>query len=279
MGEIDLHIHTSASDGVFSPAEVVEMAGRLGVHALAITDHDTVAGLEEGMRAAGPEVRVIPGVEISAEQDGVQVHLLGYHIDHRAPVLVEGLERFSAARLERACSILDRLDDLGIALPREQLCGAGQDGSIGRPHIARLLMEQGYVSSVEEAFGRYLNYGQKAYVPRPKVSPVGAMEMIHQAGGLAVLAHPWSVTFMLGPLVAEGLDGLEVFYRDYDVCQQRRLARLAAEHRLLCTGGSDYHGPDPHGIQLGCAPVPQDCLLDLDARWRAKHAALGGTAL
>jgi hypothetical protein len=267
MGRYDLHVHTSASDGVYSPAEIVAMAVQLGVNVIALTDHDTVAGIPEAMQAASNSaVRVIPGVEISAESDGVQAHILGYYVDHTARPFVEGLQRFAEARLERAHCIMDRLSDLGISLPREQLCEEGQPGAIGRPHIARLMLQQGYVASVEEAFCKYLNHGQRAYVPRAKVTPAEAIGMIHSAGGMAVLAHPWSVLFLLEPLVTEGLDGLEVYYRDYDSCQHRRLGRLAHEHGLLCTGGTDLHGPGPETLPLGGVRIPAECLEALDAR-------------
>lgn len=267
MRAVDLHIHTTASDGLLSPSEIIQMAERIGVCVVAVTDHDTVAGVPEALMAASmTSVRVIPGVEISAEWDGVQAHMLGYHIDHTAPGFLDGLERFAIARLDRARCILDKLHGLGMSLPREHLCEEGQAGAIGRPHIARLMMQEGYVASIEEAFGRYLSPGQKAFVPRAKITPAEAIAMIHDAGGQAVLAHPWSVVFLLEPLVSDGLDGLEVFYRDYDACQQRRLGCLAHEHGLLCTGGSDYHGPGPDVLPLGGVRVPPECVAEMDAR-------------
>jgi hypothetical protein len=267
MSAIDLHIHTTASDGMLSPSEIVGMADQFDVNVIAVTDHDTVSGISEALQAASAtRVRVIPGVEISAEWDGVQAHMLGYHVDYAAPVFVDGLEKFAATRMDRARCIMEKLHGLGMSLSWEQLCGEGQAGAIGRPHIARLMMQEGHVASVEEAFGRYLSPGQRAFVPRAKITPAEAIAMIHEAGGQAVLAHPWSVVFLLSPLVSEGLDGLEVFYRDYDACQQRRLASLAREHGLLCTGGSDYHGPGPDVLPLGGVRVPVECVAEMDAR-------------
>jgi len=264
---IDLHIHTSASDGVSSPREVVHRAARLGVSTIAITDHDTVSGLDEALReAAGRGVRVIPGVEISSEHDGVPAHILGYSVDCLEPAFARRLAHFTEARLERARTITDRLGELGVRLSWDDVLDEGQDGAIGRPHIARVMVRAGYVESVEEAFCRYLNHGQKAYVPREKVTPSEAIHLIHQAGGLAVLAHPWNVIFLLESLVSEGLDGLEVYYRDYDSCQQGRLGWLAREHGLVATGGSDYHGPAPGAFPLGGVRVPQECVTMLDAR-------------
>lgn len=268
MVSIDLHIHSTASDGTLKPAEIVDMAESRAIDVIALTDHDTVAGVPEALeRAEGTSVRVIPGVEISADDEGVQAHVLGYFIDHTDGSLVGELRRFAEARLDRAYCILEKLHALGISLPSEQLGDEIQGGAVGRPHIARLLMQEGYVASIEEAFGRYLNHGQKAYVPRAKISPADAIEMIHGAQGLAVLAHPWSILFLVEPLVEQGLDGLEVFYRDYDACQHGRLARLAQEYGLFLTGGSDYHGPGRKAPSLGEVRVPVECLAAMDGRY------------
>ncbi|MGI6367879.1 MAG: PHP domain-containing protein [Anaerolineae bacterium] len=267
MSCVDLHIHSSASDGTIDPREIVTMAQAQGLETIALTDHDTVAGLAAAReQAAVSGIRVIPGLEISADEDGVQAHILGYGIDPEDPALVASLERFAQARLERVRSILERLDALGIALPAEQLCGPAAGCAVGRPHVARLLLQEGHVSSLSEAFERFLSHRQAAYVPRPKVSMRDAIAMIHAAGGLAVLAHPWSITWLIEPLVEQGLDGLEVFYRDYDACQQGRLARLAQEHGLVATGGSDYHGPEGIKSTLGSVHVPRECVAALDAR-------------
>ena len=160
MGSIDLHVHSTASDGTLTPAEIVDMAERRAIEVIALTDHDTVAGVDEALeRAAGTRVRVIPGVEISADDEGVQAHVLGYFINHTDASLVSELHRFSEARLDRAYCILEKLHALGISLPSDHLGDGVQGGAVGRPHIARLLIQEGYVASVEEAFGRYLNHG------------------------------------------------------------------------------------------------------------------------
>ncbi len=263
-GQVDLHVHTTASDGALTPREVVALAHRLGIQILAITDHDTVAGVGEALaHATEVGLTLIPGVEISAEQNGVQAHILGYYVDHTFPPLVEELDLLAQARLRRAAKTLERLTEMGIPLAWESLAEAVEQGVVGRPHIAKALVENGFVSSISEAFGRYLNPGQAAYVPRLKATPVQAIRMIRQAGGLPVLAHPWSVTFLLKELVAEGLAGLEAYYRSYDSCQMGRLSRLAHEYGLVCTGGTDFHGLEGEPLSLGEVPLPLSCVAEL----------------
>ncbi len=263
---VDLHAHTTASDGTRTPGEVVELAHRRGLSVLAITDHDTVSGVPEALdRAAQIGLRVIPGVEISAEQDGVQAHILGYLVEHRSVRLNEQLERFGEARLLRARQMLRRLESLDVPLHWDVIAGAAEEGVVGRPHIAQALVEAGHVASMEEAFGRYLSPGQPAYVPRPKTTPREAISIIRDAGGVPVLAHPWCIVFMLEDLVADGLLGLETHYRSYDACQVNRLSQLALEHGLIRTGGTDFHGFEGETHSLGDIDVPPGCIADLDA--------------
>jgi hypothetical protein len=265
-GKVDLHVHTTASDGALAPREVVEQAHRLGLRLLSITDHDTVAGVGEALaRADELGLTVIPGVEISAEKDGVQAHILGYYIDHTSPALIEQLDRYGQARLRRAAKTLERLAEMGMPLAWETISAAVEHGVVGRPHIAQALVEGGFVATIEEAFGRYLNPGQAAYLPRLKATPAQAIQMIHEAGGLPVLAHPWCVTFLLEELVAEGLLGLEAYYRNYDACQVRRLCYLAREHGLVCTGGTDFHGLEGESLSLGETALPCACITELEA--------------
>lgn len=271
MGKVDLHVHTTASDGALTPPEVVERAHHLGVRILSITDHDTVAGVAPALeRAAELGLTVIPGVEISTEKDGVQAHILGYYVDHTSPELVEQLERLAQARLHRAAEILERLAELGMPLPWESLAEAVEQGVVGRPHIAQAMVEGGFVASLEEAFGRYLNPGQAAYLPRLKATPAEAIHMILQAGGLPVLAHPWCVTFLVEELASEGLVGLEAYYRGYDACQVGRLCRLAREYGLICTGGTDFHGLEGETLALGEIALPCNCADELRALHRAR---------
>lgn len=271
---VDLHVHTTASDGTLTPSEVVELAHRRGLSVVAITDHDTVSGVAEALeRAARIGLKVIPGVEISAEQDGVQAHILGYLVDHRSARLNEQLERFGRARLVRARQMLGRLESLDLSLRWDAIAEAAEEGVVGRPHIAQALVDAGHVASIDEAFGRYLSPGQPAYVPRFKTTPREAIQMIRDAGGVPVLAHPWCIVFMLEELVADGLLGLETHYRSYDACQMSRLNRLAQEHGLIRTGGTDFHGFEGEAHSLGDVDVPPECVADLEAL----HASLSGS--
>lgn len=271
--KVDLHVHTTASDGALTPAQVVELAIRRGIEVVAVTDHDTVAGVAPALeQAAGLPIKVVPGVEISAEHQGVQVHILGYFVDHTSETLVAWLDRFRQARRLRAQQTLDRLQALGIPLAWDSLSQAAEQGVVGRPHIARALVKAGHVATIEEAFGRYLNPGQPAYMPRLKASPTEAIRAISKAGGLPVLAHPWCIAFMIESLATQGLVGLETHYRGYDSCQTRRLARLARERSLICTGGTDFHGLAGDALSLGDIAVPPGCVAELEAR-RAQRAA------
>lgn len=272
-GLLDLHVHTNASDGLHSPEEVVAMARRLGLEAIGITDHDTLGGLAAGQAAASAAgLHLIPGVEISTEvDDGAEVHVLGYLIAPDDVALACALSRYRNARLERAQEILRRLQDLGLSLSWDHVLNLAEGGAVGRPHIARALLEEGYVLSVSDAFARYLARGKPAYVPRLKVIPLQAIRLIHEAGGLAVLAHPWEVRGLLPDLVAQGLDGLEVYYTGYAVEMIALLRQLALEHGLLCTGGSDFHGYEiAPGNILGGVRVPRACLTALLRRHRER---------
>jgi hypothetical protein len=271
-GIIDLHVHTNASDGLHKPEEVVAMALQLGLETIAITDHDTLGGVAATMQAAaGTGLRVIPGVEISTEAPNAEVHILGYLIDYHDEQLARALSRFRTARLERAQEILARLGELGIALSWEHVLSLADGGTVGRPHIARALRERGYVASVPDAFARYLANGQPAYVPRLKVVPQQAIRLIHDGGGIAVLAHPWEIRALLPDLVAQGLAGLEVYYTGYGAEMTALLRQLATQHGLLCTGGSDFHGYQiAPGSILGGVRVPRACLAALLRRHRER---------
>lgn len=272
-GLLDLHVHTTASDGLHSPEEVVAMARRLGLEAVAITDHDTLGGLPAGLAAASAAgLSLIPGVEISTEAEGgAEVHILGYLIASNDATLAHALSRYRHARLERAQEILARLADLGLSLSWDHVLHLAEGDSVGRPHIARALLEEGYVLSVPDAFARYLGHGKPAYVPRLKVTPAQAIRLIHEAGGLAVLAHPWEVRGLLPGLVAQGLDGLEVYYTGYENEMMALLRQMALAHGLVCTGGSDFHGYEvAPGNILGGVRVPRACLTALLRRHRER---------
>ncbi|MHB1296460.1 MAG: PHP domain-containing protein [Anaerolineae bacterium] len=265
---IDLHVHSSASDGLFTPRQVVELALAKGLRAIALTDHDTVDGVADAVAAAeGTRLTVVPGVEISSDMGGYEIHLLGYLVDYADGDFRDALVEFRRARFERAIEMVDKLRKLGVTLSWERVQELSDGGAIGRPHLAQALVEAGYVHSTQEAFDRYLGRGRPAFVARQKVSPGQALELIRQAKGVPVLAHPWGATVFVSGLVSDGLAGLEVYYTGYAPEQVAQLQRLAQRHGLVCTGGSDFHGaailPDN---RLGGVAVPRGCLAALRAR-------------
>jgi len=260
--QVDLHTHSTYSDGLLSPATLVEEAASRGVRILALTDHDTVAGIGEA-RAAGDRhgVEIIPGVELSAAlPGGNEVHLLGYFVDVDDPTLLEQLAGYAGTRAERMERMVERLNRIGAPVALERVREIAGLGTVGRPHLGRALVEAGYATDLSDAFARYIGGGKPAFVPRPRIDPRDAIALVRAAGGVAVLAHPFStggVESVLDRLVPAGLAGMEVFYGEYDH-QDREILRQIAERRgLIATGGSDYHGPDRRAArELGSAPVP-----------------------
>ncbi len=260
---IDLHIHTTASDGKFSPAEIVRKSANLGLGVIAICDHDTANGLEPALKetASFPHLRVIPGIEVSTHAPGNEVHILGYFIDHTDARLQDILASLRNSRRERAQAMTNKLRGLGVNIDWQRVKQIAGGGSIGRPHIAQAMLEKGHIGSIKEAFTRYIGQDGPAYAERHKISPVEAVTLIKKVGGLPVLAHPTTINepeAMVSRLKPAGLVGLEVYYDDYSEDERRRLARLADKHGLIATGGSDYHGLDDTAeTLLGEADVPQ----------------------
>jgi predicted metal-dependent phosphoesterase TrpH len=266
---IDLHIHTSASDGRFSPAEIVSRSAAAGLAVIAITDHDTVDGIAPALQAARtfPSLRVIPGVEISTDIPAGQAHILGYFVDYTDHKLQIALEKMRNSRWERARKMVARLEDLGCRIEWERVREIAGAASVGRPHIAQALMEKDYVESFKDAFTRYISQDGPAYVERDKMTPVQAAELILQAKGLPVLAHPLTVPdpeAMVIELKAAGLTGIEVYYKDYSRDDINRLLRLSDRYGLVNTGGTDYHGLEPEtDIDIGGVDVPAECVEQL----------------
>ena len=258
ISRVDLHLHSTASDGEFSPSELVAMALERNLLAIAITDHDTTEGIDEALDAArGTELEVIPGVEISSDVPHEEVHLLGYYIDHHDPTLEKKLCAFRQTRLHRAREMLAKLAALGFPLQWEIVAELAGGGSVGRPHIAQAMVKMGYVASTDEAFSLYLGRNGPAYVERYKLSPLEAVSLITEARGLAVLAHPLKVTHFVHSLIEQGLVGLEVYYNGYSAEDIRKLARLARKFDLIPTGGSDFHGPGVlDTVEMGGIWVP-----------------------
>ena len=259
MSRIDLHLHTTHSDGSFSTAEVMAFAKQAGLAALAITDHDIVDGIPEAT-AIGKElgIEVVPGVEISSRLGESELHILGYFLNWTDPLLAQRLSTLRDSRHLRNPKIVQRLNELGIPITYEEVRALAGTESVGRPHIARLLMEKKFVTSANEAFDRYLATGRPAFVDRDLPAPADAVRWIREAGGVPVLAHPtWVRTSAEGlrvlvqELKAVGLGGVEVHYSTHTPSQTTEYLDLAKQCDLLVTGGSDFHGVTKPDIEVG----------------------------
>ncbi|HUL37195.1 MAG TPA: PHP domain-containing protein [Thermodesulfobacteriota bacterium] len=260
MGHIDLHLHTTASDGVLSPSEVVRYAKAKGLQAIAITDHDTIEGCEEGL-AEGERIgfEVIPGIEISAEHSPGSMHILGFFLDIHHPLLNERLRYLQKARAERNPRIVEKLNRLGIDITFEEVLKASGGGQVGRPHFANVLLEKKYVRSFQEAFDRFLKKGAPAYVDKLRFSSREALHFIDEAKGVAVLAHPNTLGVngyaelekLILQLVKEGLKGIEVYYPEHSPTEVAQYKSIADRYDLLSTGGTDYHGLEKNGLDIG----------------------------
>ncbi|MEK3884424.1 PHP domain-containing protein [Paenibacillus sp. PL2-23] len=278
----DLHTHTTASDGRHTPAEVVRRAKAAGLAAVAITDHDTVAGVPEALlEGARICITVVPGVELSTVADGCDIHVLAYYTDNNDPVWLERLASVGGTRESRNELLLAKLQGLGIPITfddvRSAAASRGKEGSIGRPHFAEALIRLGVVSNMNEAFDRLLGSGGAAYVQVPKVHPLEALTWIREAGGASVIAHPglYSRDALVEELLGSGADGLEIFHSDHGEAEERRYGELADRYGVLATGGSDFHGERGgiafHG-ELGM------CSVDMTVAERLKAVAAGHAA-
>jgi hypothetical protein len=274
---IDLHLHTTASDGRFSPAELVARAAAVGLTVMAVTDHDTVSAVDEVERlAVARGIRVVPGVEITAVHDERDVHMLAYFVDHHDEAFVGFLTRQRGLREERAREIGRRLASLNVPIDMDALlehARATPGTSIARPWLARALMAAGHVASVQEAFDRFLAAGQPAFVPRVGLSPVEVLDVAHRAGGLVSFAHP-GVTkkdHLLEPLAEAGLDAVEIHHSDHLPEVRERYRGLAHTLGLATSGGSDFHGYGETRATLGVVHLPADEFAALEAR-RARAA-------
>jgi len=250
---IDLHTHTTASDGLLSPSELVARAGAAGVDVLGVTDHDTVAGCADAAEACRHRgVTFVPGIELTAVRAAADVHILGYFVDPGSATLEMFLAGQRRMRIDRVLAMIERLRSLGFDLDAEAIVRPAIENpatSIGRPSIARALIDAGYVENAGEAFDRLLMRGRPAFVPRTGAGPERVIACIHDAGGLASLAHPGLVGHdeWIPELAVAGIDALEAYHSDHDASATARYAALARQHRLLVTGGSDFHGDPTHG--------------------------------
>lgn len=256
---VDLHVHSTKSDGTFTPSELVSYALEKGLTAFALTDHDTVDGIDEALEAAKDKpITVIPGIEYSTEYHNRDIHIVGLFIDHKSPVFTEYLTRFQQSRTERNYKLCANLRSADIAITYESLLEMFPDAVITRAHYAKYLLSKGYVKSIKEAFDRYLGDHTPYFVHREKVTPKEVIQVTLQAGGVPVLAHP--VLYKLGKeqldilvstLTEQGLKGIECIYSTYTNSDEREIKALAAKYNLLPSGGSDFHGANKPGLDLG----------------------------
>lgn len=262
----DLHLHTTASDGRLNPAALVDLARARGLEVIAITDHDSVGGIGEALEAAGrePGMTVIPGVEINTDLASGELHILGYFIDYRDANLGSVLHKIRESRVGRAQKMVERLRELGAPIEWSRVQDMAHGESICRPHIAQALLEKGFVGSEREAFDKYIGRDGLAYIEREKIQPADAVGIVKSAGGVPVLAHPADIkdlNSLIIDLKDAGLVGLEAYYGQYDSNTVKRIVRLADEHGLLTTGGSDYHHfGDDREVPLGQVDIPGDSI-------------------
>lgn len=273
---IDLHTHTTASDGTLSPVQLVKLSRAMGLAAISITDHDTIDGLSDALDYASKlEFTCIPGIELSAEYKNDSLHLLGYYIDYRNPVLTDHLKYLIEEREQRNHKIVEKLNHLGLRISIEEVQKAAKGNAIGRPHIASVLLKKNYVKNLQQAFKHYLGKNGKAYVERVRLEPEACIDIIHQCGGIAVLAHPCYIyregkkpfNLVLKRLIETKLDGIEVYYSDHTERETIEFMKIARKNKLLITGGTDFHGDNKPYIKLaigrGNLRIPFHLLQDI----------------
>lgn len=257
----DLHLHTLYSDGTYTPEELISESLKCGLSAISVVDHDTVEGLAPVIQAAKTKgIEVIPGIELSAEYEGFEIHILGYFIDHEDRELIERLDNLKKNRIDRVYKIVEKLKDMGVILNPKTIFDLSKQGTVGRLHIARAMVAEGKVSSVFEAFRKYIGDKSPAYVLGFKFSPQEAIKLIKDSGGLPVLAHPYSINndeFII-KFIEFGLMGLEVYYPEHSQSMINFYNNLAVKYNLFVTGGSDCHGKAKPEVKIGSMKVPYE---------------------
>ncbi len=267
---IDLHMHSTFSDGLCSPGDLVGKAVERNLAAISLTDHDCLDGVNEAVAAGQTNgVEVLSGVELSCEFKGRDLHILGYGVDPDHGEFQEMLLRFRDTRERRGLEIIEKLNKLGISIDPDDVMAKSGQGALGRPHIAAVLAEKKFVSTPVEAFDKYIAEGGPAYVPKYKMSPPEAIRYVRAAGGLAFMAHPG--IFLkdmdeMSTLLAEGFDGVEVYHPKHDAATVKALTSMAEEHGLLVSGGSDYHGFTNRDLPIGALDISYDVLQKIKDR-------------
>lgn len=261
----DLHIHTKASDGILSPEEVIDNSINMGLAGISITDHDTVASLkvaENYLKEIKTNLKFIPGIELNTDYKNSEVHILGYFIDYSNPSLLNKLIELRNSRYLRAEKMIERLRSMGFIIDFQMVTKIAGNDLIGRPHIAQALVDKGYVFSVKEAFDKYISKGRPAYIPRYKFLPSEAIDLIKNAGGIAVLAHPGLIkdNLIVEEILEMGIEGIEVYYPEHHPIQIDNYLKICREKNLLITGGSDFHGigSGDNSSRLGCTGINEE---------------------
>jgi predicted metal-dependent phosphoesterase TrpH len=273
VGAVDLHLHSTYSDGTFSPSEVVRRASEAGLSTISLTDHDSIDGHAEAAETGEAlGVEVIPGAELSVNADGKDLHLLAYCVDPDHRAFRDALRFYREERTRRAERMVKKLNRMGMRVQMAHVKAKAGDGAIGRPHVADVMVEEGFVFSTNEAFQKFIGYGKPAYESKYSMPPSEAIDLIHSAGGLACLAHPglYGGEEMIPTLIDAGMDALEVVHTKHGPSEVARFSEIADRHRLVKTGGSDCHGDGRGPAVIGTVNVPPAFADSLKAAWRAR---------
>lgn len=264
---VDLHLHSTASDGTLSPQQLVQLASKLNLRTIAVTDHDSVEGITPARRAGTKTgVEVIPAVELSSDLDGRDIHFLGYFIDYKNKWLEDHLERLRQARYERALKMVEKLKEIGLEIPFQEVLETAGRGAVGRSHLATVMVRRGYIHSIQEAFDRYIGRDSPCYVEKYNYSCQDVINIIKKINGISVLAHPGlsHVDNCIPEFINYGLIGLEIYHSEHSPEQVKHYRKLAKNYKLIVTGGSDCHGLEStRGLAIGSVKVPLKVAIDL----------------
>ncbi|WP_165000327.1 PHP domain-containing protein [Anaerophilus nitritogenes] len=265
---IDMHVHTNASDGIFSPTQIVEWAYKKGLRGIAITDHDTVDGIVEAVYTSKKYggFLLVPGIEFSCIYDGKEVHILGYFIDYTHQELINITKEIKDYRLKRIKKMIQKLQEINISIDFDEVKNIVKDGSFGRPHVAKILVQKGYADSISDAFEKFLTRGREAFVERFKLSVEEAIDIIKKSGGIPTLAHPGLLdeSIFIDDLIKKGFLGIEVYHREHDSQHEEIFFKKAKEYNLFVTGGSDYHDDQKEGVPtVGSVGISYESVINM----------------